>query len=229
MRPLRIQPRTARFHVATLLMKLGAENLTSSIGKPRSDAAASTSPATRVGVVGLEVCEGGHRGGSPMHPGFAELALSGVGGHGRLPGRPRFEDLKHAAGRLAEEPHEIEGRRPRRRGSQPWPWRPRLRGLEHAPRARWLGALSGRSAECAHRPPCWGLPYIPTLEDEVQAVDECCPEAHFHGHQPGHFAVIDELRTPFRRRVLESLSSNCSRTRSLWSVAKCSVTHVPYS
>src|SRR5712691_906583 len=88
-------------------MKLGAENLTSSIGKPRSDAAASTSPATRVGVVGLEVCEGGHRGGSPIHPSFAELALSEVGGHGRLPGRPRFEDLKHAAGRLAEEPHEM--------------------------------------------------------------------------------------------------------------------------
>lgn len=107
MRPLRIQPRTARFHVATLLMKLGAENLTSSIGKPRPDAAASTSPATRVGVVGFEVCEGGHRGGSPIHPSFAELALSGVGGHGRLPGRPRFEDLQHAAGRLAEEPHEV--------------------------------------------------------------------------------------------------------------------------
>src|SRR6266849_10815972 len=76
-----------RSHVAILLLKLGAENLTSSIGKPRPDAAASTSPATRVGVVGFEVCEGGHRGGGPIHPSFAELALSGVGGHGDLASR----------------------------------------------------------------------------------------------------------------------------------------------
>ncbi len=198
MRPLRIQPRTARFHV-------------------------------RVGEVGLKVCEGGHRGGSPIHPSFAELALSGVGGHGRLPGRPRFEDLQHAAGRLAEEPHEVRVEGPA--GAVVSHGHGGLGFVESSVDLELVGQVHypGDQRNALTTRHAGGSRTIPTLEDEVQALDECCPEAHFHGHQPGHFAVTNELLTPSRWRVLEKPIQQLFRHPLALVGAKCSVTHVPNS